>query len=321
MKNFLDNAKKVLDIEGNAVLNQALSLDENFKKAGKLCLDCEGHIIVTGLGKSGHIGSKIAATLASTGSPAFFIHPTEAGHGDVGMVTKNDVLLALSFSGESREILLMMNVVKKLGVPTIAITGRENSPMAQEATIHLKLHNIEEACPFKLAPTSSSTATLALCDALAIAVMQERKFNQADFARSHPFGRLGKRLLTTVGDLMHKNEEIPINNPEESVKTVMLNISHKRLGCALIADENNKMLGIFTDGDLRRGLEKYEDLLKMPISQLINKNFSFIQADKKATEASAIMQQKKISVLPVLDEEGKILGLLHLHDLTESGIL
>ena len=320
MNDLVKNAKRVLEIEAAAVANQIAVLDESFKKAAELCLNCKGHIIITGLGKSGHIGSKIAATLASTGTPSFFIHPTEAGHGDVGMVTKNDVLLALSFSGESREILLMMSVVKKLGVPTIAITGRENSPMAQQASIHLKLREIEEACPLKLAPTSSSTATLALCDALAISIMQERKFDQADFARSHPFGRLGRRLLTTVSDLMHKGEEIPINSPSDSVKAVMLNITDKMLGTSLIAEEN-KIVGIFTDGDLRRNLEKYEDLLKMPISEVMNKNFTTIEADKKATEALVIMQDKKISVLPVVDETEQILGILHLHDLTASGIV
>ena len=320
MDKLLKNAKRVLEIEAAAVANQISALDENFKKAAKLCLNCKGHIIVTGLGKSGHIGSKIAATLASTGTPAFFIHPTEAGHGDVGMVTKNDVLLALSFSGAGKEILLMMNVVKKIGVPTIAITGNEKSPMAQAAAIHLKLNVNEEACPLNLAPTSSSTSTLALCDALAIAMMQERHFDMADFARSHPFGRLGKRLLTTVSDLMHKGDELPINSKEDSVKAVMLNITDKMLGTSLIAEEN-KIVGIFTDGDLRRNLEKYENLLAMPIFEVMNTNFTTIKADVLATQALTVMQDKKISVLPVVDEQGLLLGILHLHDLTESGIV
>ncbi|MBR1375915.1 MAG: KpsF/GutQ family sugar-phosphate isomerase [Cardiobacteriaceae bacterium] len=320
MNSYIEQARKVLEIEALAVKEQISGLGEEFNRACEIIRHCKGHLVVTGLGKSGHIGAKIAATFASTGTPSFFVHPTEAGHGDIGMITADDCVLGLSYSGGAREILTMFNVVKKMGVRTIAVTGGENSPMAKACDVHLHLKIEKEACPLQLAPTSSSTATLALCDAMAIAVMIEKGFTEKDFARSHPFGRLGKRLLTSVADLMVKGADIPMVQPEEILQQAIFQITDKRLGMTTIVDENQRLIGIYTDGDLRRSIKNSVDCLSQPISAVMNRNYTTVKQDLQATQALSLMQNKKITSLPVIDDAGKVVGILHLHSLLEYGI-
>ncbi|MBP3194354.1 MAG: KpsF/GutQ family sugar-phosphate isomerase [Cardiobacteriaceae bacterium] len=320
MNSYIEQARKVLEIEALAVKKQIDGLGEEFNRACEIIQNCKGHLIVTGLGKSGHIGAKIAATFASTGTPSFFVHPTEAGHGDIGMITADDCVLGLSYSGSAREILTMFNVVKKMGVKTIAVTGGENSPMAKTADVHLHLKIEKEACPLQLAPTSSSTATLALCDAMAISLMIAKGFTENDFARSHPFGRLGKRLLTSVADLMVKGADIPMVRPEVIVQQAIFQITDKRLGMTTVVDENNRLIGIYTDGDLRRSIKNSVDCLSKPISSVMNRNYTTVKPDLQATQALSLMQNKKITSLPVIDDAGKIVGILHLHSLLEYGI-
>lgn len=311
-------ARRVLQLEAEAVSNQAKYLDHTFLSACDLLLRTTGHVIVTGLGKSGHIGAKIAATLASTGTPAFFVHAAEAGHGDLGMISATDCLLAVSFSGECREILMMMPIAQALGVKVIAVTGKKQSAMAQQADIHLSVHIEKEACPLGLAPTTSTTATLALGDALAITLMQARNFNEQDFARSHPYGRLGRRLMTKVQDVMRCGDAVPAVSPEGSVKQALFQITAKGLGTTLISADK-KLHGIFTDGDLRRALEKYPDALQRPIKEVMSTNPQTTGPDVLAAEALQQMEARHITTLPVL-KDGKIIGILHIHDLLRAGV-
>lgn len=314
------HARQVLSIEAEAVLaQQALIAEPAFVQACEAILNTRGHVIVSGLGKSGHIGAKIAATLASTGTPAFFVHPTEAGHGDMGMLTAADTLIAISFSGESGELMTMIPLAQAMGLSVIAITGRTQSAMAQAADIHLHLRVEKEACPLGLAPTSSSTATLALCDALAVAIMQARDFSSADFARSHPFGRLGRRLITKIGDVMRKGAELPLNRAEDSVQTALFQITDKRLGLTLICDEAQQLLGIYTDGDLRRSLGKYPDALSLPLSEVMTHAPLTTHAAELAAQALILMQNCHITALPVV-ENGKLCGVVHIHDLLQAGV-
>lgn len=319
---WLAAAQSVLTIEADSILAQLPTLNADFLRACELMLYCRGHVIVVGMGKSGHIGAKIAATLASTGTPAFFVHPAEAGHGDLGMITGDDVVLALSYSGESQEILTMMPIVQTMGVPVIAITGRPESGMAQGADIHLPIHIEREACPLGLAPTSSSTATLALGDALAIALIEARDFKPEDFARSHPFGRLGRRLMTRVRDLMHQGDAIPRSAPDDSLQTALFVITDKKLGVTLIAD-NDALLGIYTDGDLRRTLEKYRDnpaqALSLPIADVMTAHPRTVSPTLLAAEALQEMEKRHITALPVV-EDGKLVGIIHIHDLLRAGV-
>lgn len=318
--NFRNAAKKVLQIEADTILEQIANLDKNFEAACQTILETKGHTIVTGMGKSGHIGAKIAATLASTGTPAFFVHPAEAGHGDLGMITPNDTLLAMSYSGESHEIMTMIPLVQALGVTVIAITARPESSIAKAANISLHLTVEKEACPIGLAPTSSSTATLALGDAIAIAVMDARRFTPTDFARSHPFGRLGRRLLTTVKDVMRTGDELPLNYPEDTVQTALFEITAKRLGLTLIIDCNMYLIGIYTDGDLRRSLEKYPDTaMKMKLSEVMTHSPLYISPQTLAAEALKMMQEKGITALPVIEND-KLWGIVHIHDLLAAGV-
>lgn len=314
------HARQVLSIEAEAVLaQQALIAEPAFVQACETIINTRGHVIVSGLGKSGHIGAKIAATLASTGTPAFFVHPTEAGHGDMGMLTAADTLIAISFSGESGELMTMIPLAQAMGLSVIAITGRAQSAMAQAADIHLHLRVEKEACPLGLAPTSSSTATLALCDALAVAIMQARDFSSADFARSHPFGRLGRRLITKIGDVMRKGAELPLNRAEDSVQTALFQITDKRLGLTLICDEAQQLLGIYTDGDLRRSLGKYPDALSLPLSEVMTHAPLTTHSAALAAEALILMQNRHITALPVV-ENGKLCGVVHIHDLLQAGV-
>ena len=314
----LAHARDVLRLEADAVRAQIDHLGVPFLAACELLLATRGHVIVTGLGKSGHIGEKIAATLASTGTPAFFVHSAEAGHGDLGMITADDTILAISYSGESQEILMMLPIVRALGVKTIALTGRPQSSMAQQADLHLPVVVAKEACPLGLAPTTSTTATLALGDALAITLMQARQFNEQDFARSHPYGRLGRRLMTKVGDVMRRDAAVPQVARDASVQTALFQITDKGLGVTLVSD-GDRLLGIFTDGDLRRALEKYPDALQRPIAEVMTRA---PQTTAPAVLAAAALQQmeaRHITVLPVLDGE-HIAGIIHIHDLLRAGV-
>lgn len=315
---WLAAACDVLLIEAESIRAQLPTINDDFLRACEIMLACRGHVIVVGMGKSGHIGAKIAATLASTGTPAFFVHPAEAGHGDLGMITREDVVLALSYSGESAEILTMMPIVQSMGVPVIAITGRPQSGMAQGADIHLPIAIEREACPLGLAPTSSSTATLALGDALAVALIAARDFKPEDFARSHPFGRLGRRLITRVRDVMHQGDAVPVSAPNDALKQALFVITDKKLGVTLIA-ENNVLLGIYTDGDLRRTLEKHGQNLNLAIAEVMTKNPRTVSPDMLAAEALQEMEKRHITALPVVDD-GKLIGIIHIHDLLRAGV-
>ena len=314
----LDHARDVLRLEADAVRAQIDQLGAPFLAACDLLLATRGHVIVTGLGKSGHIGEKIAATLASTGTPAFFVHAAEAGHGDLGMITGDDTILAISYSGESQEILMMLPIVRALGVKTIAITGRPQSALAQQADLHLPIVIEKEACPLGLAPTTSTTATLALGDALAITLMQARQFNEQDFARSHPYGRLGRRLMTKVGDVMRRDAAVPQVALDASVQTALFQITDKGLGVTLVSD-GDRLLGIFTDGDLRRALEKYPDALQRPIADVMTRAPQSTAPAVLAAEALQQMEARHITALPVLDD-GRIAGIIHIHDLLRAGV-
>ena len=314
----LAHARDVLRLEADAVRTQIDHLGAPFLAACDLLLATRGHVIVTGLGKSGHIGEKIAATLASTGTPAFFVHAAEAGHGDLGMITGDDTILAISYSGESQEILMMLPIVRALGVKTIALTGRPQSSMAQQADLHLPVVVAKEACPLGLAPTTSTTATLALGDALAITLMQARQFNEQDFARSHPYGRLGRRLMTKVGDVMRRDAAVPQVARDASVQTALFQITDKGLGVTLVSDDD-RLLGIFTDGDLRRALEKYPDALQRPIAEVMTRAPQTTAPAVLAAEALQHMEARHITALPVLDGE-RIAGIIHIHDLLRAGV-
>ena len=314
----LAHARDVLRLEADAVRAQIDHLGAPFLAACDLLLATRGHVIVTGLGKSGHIGEKIAATLASTGTPAFFVHAAEAGHGDLGMITGDDTLLAVSYSGESQEILMMLPIVRALGVQSIALTGRPQSSMAQQADLHLPIVIDKEACPLGLAPTTSTTATLALGDALAITLMQARQFNEQDFARSHPYGRLGRRLMTKVSDVMRIDAAVPQVGIDASVQTALFQITDKGLGVTLVSDGTH-LLGIFTDGDLRRALEKYPDALQRPIAEVMTRTPQTTAPAVLAAEALQHMEARHITALPVLDGE-RIAGIIHIHDLLRAGV-
>lgn len=316
---WLEAAKNVLKTEAESIIAQLDTIDDQFAQACQTILDTSGHLVVVGMGKSGHIGSKMAATFASTGTPAFFVHPAEAGHGDLGMITARDTLLALSYSGESDEIMTMMPIVQAMGVKVIAITGNDQSSMARQCDIHLCLNIEREACPLGLAPTSSSTATLALGDALAVALITARDFSSQDFARSHPFGRLGRRLITRVKDVMRQGSDIPVVTPQASVGEALFAITSKGLGATLICNEN-KLLGIYTDGDLRRSLEQQRNTLEHCITDVMTANPLTIDQETLAAEALQLMEQRKITTLPVTDQSGYILGILHIHDLLRAGV-
>lgn len=315
---WLAAARDVLTIEADSIRAQLPTLNEDFLRACDIMLACRGHVIVVGMGKSGHIGAKIAATLASTGTPAFFVHPAEAGHGDLGMITRDDVILALSYSGESQEILTMMPIVQEMGVPVIAITGRPQSAMAQGADIHLPIRIEREACPLGLAPTSSSTATLALGDALAVALIAARDFKPEDFARSHPFGRLGRRLITRVRDVMHTGDAVPVSAYHDTLQQALFVITDKKLGVTLIC-EDKRLLGIYTDGDLRRTLEKHGQNLSLAIGEVMTPNPRTVCSDLLAAEALQEMEKRHITALPVVDH-GELVGIIHIHDLLRAGV-
>lgn len=314
--------KAVLDIEARAVAALVAGIDDNFAHACELMLHCTGRIVVLGMGKSGHIGGKIAATLASTGTPAFFVHPGEASHGDLGMITVQDVVLALSNSGETEEILTLLPILKRLNVPLIALTGNPQSSVAKHASVHINVAVAQEACPLGLAPTSSTTATLAMGDALAVALLEARGFTPEDFARSHPGGRLGRRLLLHVSDLMHTGAEIPRVDADATLSAALVEMTNKGMGMTAIVDAQNTLLGIFTDGDLRRVFDNNKlDVHTTRISTLMSRHPKTTQAHLLAAEALQQMQARRINQILVTDEHNQLVGALNMHDLLRAGVV
>ncbi|MFP4251629.1 MAG: SIS domain-containing protein [Guyparkeria sp.] len=318
--NLLRMAREVIDIERQAIDALPDRLDQAFVDACRLMIGCEGRVIVTGMGKSGHIGGKIAATLASTGTPAFFVHPGEASHGDLGMITARDVVVALSNSGETGEMLAILPVIKRLGVGLIAMTGRPESSLAQAADVHLDVGVDREACPLNLAPTASTTATLVMGDALAVALLDARGFQPEDFALSHPGGSLGRRLLLHVRDVMHTGEQLPRVGPRQSVKQALLVMSSGGLGMTAVVDDDGRLLGLFTDGDLRRLLDRSDFDLDCPIERVMTPDPRTCPANVLAAEAMAVMERDKINGLLVVDEHNCLVGALNMHDLLRAGV-
>ncbi|MFZ4792055.1 MAG: KpsF/GutQ family sugar-phosphate isomerase [Candidatus Competibacteraceae bacterium] len=314
-------AVQVLTIEAQAVAQLTARIDDRFVEACKLMLACAGRIVVLGIGKSGHIGGKIAATLASTGAPAFFVHPAEASHGDMGMIIAQDVVLALSNSGETDEILTLLPLIKRLGVPLITLTGNPESTLAQAADVHIDVSVAEEACPLGLAPTASTTATLAMGDALAVALLEARGFTAEDFARSHPGGRLGRRLLLLTVDVMHTGAQMPCSAPADRLRDALLEMSRKGLGTTVVVDEADQVLGVFTDGDLRRALDRQVDVHTARVAEVMTHHCKTIAPSALAAEALQIMQRYRINALPVVDSAGKLAGVLNMHDLLRAGVL
>jgi arabinose-5-phosphate isomerase len=317
----LDLARRVLAIEADAVLKIAARLDDAFAQAVALILDCRGRVIVSGIGKSGHIGRKIAATMSSTGTPAYFVHAAEAVHGDLGMIARDDVLIALSNSGENDELLTIVPLVKRQGGKLIAITGNAASALAREADIHLDAHVDEEACPLNLAPTASTTVALALGDALAVALLDARGFGAEDFARSHPGGALGRKLLTHVRDVMQAAERVAVVHTDTAVAIALAAISRGGLGMAAVLDANGKLAGIFTDGDLRRALEKMGDLREVTVGDIMSRNPRTIGPDRLAVEAVEMMERHKVNQLLVTDVTGQLVGALNMHDLFRAKVV
>ncbi len=312
---------QVLAIEAQAVAQLQDRVDDRFVSACKLMLHCQGRIVVLGIGKSGHVGGKIAATLASTGTPAFFVHPAEASHGDMGMITAQDVVVALSNSGETDEILTLLPLIKRLAVPLIAFTGNPESTLAQTADVHIDVSVAQEACPLGLAPTASTTATLAMGDALAVALLEVRGFTAEDFARSHPGGRLGRRLLLLTDDVMHTGDQMPCSAPDDLLKDALLEMSRKGLGTTVVVDDAQRVLGVFTDGDLRRALDRQVDVLTARVDAVMTRNCKTIALGTLAAEALQMMQQYKINALPVVNSAGNLAGVLNMHDLLRAGVL
>lgn len=310
----------MLRIETEALNALIARIDDHFAQACKLILACKGRLIVIGMGKSGHIGKKIAATLASTGTPAFFVHPGEASHGDLGMITREDVVLAISNSGTTDEILTILPIIRRLGAPLISMTGQPSSTLALAADIHLNVSVEKEACPLNLAPTASTTATLALGDALAVALLQARGFTAEDFARSHPSGRLGRRLILRVQDLMVQDDALPCVSPETLLAETLITMTQKGLGLACICDENRQLLGIYTDGDLRRTLNKQYDIQTTPVRDVMTTTSKSISQDALAAQALQLMETHKITSLVVLDSNQCLIGVIHMHHLLEAKV-
>jgi arabinose-5-phosphate isomerase len=312
--------RRALEIEGRAVAALAPRLDAAFARACTLCLECRGRVIVTGMGKSGHVGGKIAATLASTGTPAFFMHAAEASHGDIGMITRDDVVLAISNSGETMELLLLVPHVTRLAVPLIAVTGNAKSNLARAATVHLDVSVDEEACPLNLAPTASTTATLALGDALAVALLEARGFTSQDFARSHPGGALGRKLLLHVADVMRTGDSLPIIAPDQKLGAGLVEMSKKGLGMCVVV-ENGRVIGVFTDGDLRRALDRRADVHVTTMREVMTSPGKSVQPNELAAEAAHLLEKHRITALPVVDAARMLVGALNVHDLLRAGVL
>lgn len=313
--------RRALEIERDALSALLPRVDASFARACELMLACNGRIVVTGMGKSGHIGSKIAATLASTGTPSFFVHPGEASHGDLGMITRQDVVLAISYSGETNEIITLLPLFKRMSAPLIAMTGKPRSTLATTADVHLDVSVAMEACPLNLAPTASTTATLAMGDALAVALLEARGFTPEDFAMSHPGGSLGRRLLLKVSDVMHGGERLPRVSPDTRLSDALLEMSRKGFGLTAIVDEQQRVLGVFTDGDLRRVLDQGIDVRQARVDQVMTRGGKTVRADQLAAEAVALMEKYKITALLIEDEAGHLQGVVHMHDLLRAGVV
>ena len=316
---FLDSARDVLNIEANAITRQLEQLDEHFESACQHILECEGRVIVTGMGKSGHIANKIAATLASTGTPAFFVHPGEASHGDLGMITPKDLVLAISNSGETSEVLSILPIIKRMGVALIGLASVPNSTLASLSDCYINIPVEQEACPMNLAPTASTTATLAVGDALAIAVLNARDFDERDFARSHPGGSLGRRLLMYVEDIMHKGDEVPYIQYDAPLSEALVEMSSKGLGMTGVVDQQQNLVGIFTDGDLRRTFAN-QISIDTVISEVMTANPVTVKPNVLAAELVTMMKKNSISSILVTDDK-KIVGALNMQDLLRAGVL
>ncbi len=314
-------AGKVLEIEARAVDGLRARLDDAFVAACRLCLDTPGRIVVTGMGKSGHISGKIAATLASTGTPAFFMHPGEASHGDLGMITNQDVLLAVSNSGETEEVITILPLIKHMGAPLITMSGNPGSTLAEAADVHLDVSVAEEACPLNLTPTASTTATLAMGDALAVALLKLRGFTAEDFALSHPSGTLGKRLILRVTDVMRTGSDMPAVAPDVKLKDGLMEMTQKGLGMTAVIDDQDRIVGIFTDGDLRRALDAGVDVHKITMDEVMHTECTTVSADVLAAEAVHLMEENKITALLVIDDDRRLVGALNVHDLFRAGIM
>ncbi|WFR80280.1 KpsF/GutQ family sugar-phosphate isomerase [Janthinobacterium rivuli] len=316
-------ARTTLQIESDAIvaLHARLATDDSVGRAVALLLQCKGRVVVSGIGKSGHIARKIAATLASTGTPALFVHPAEAAHGDLGMVTSEDAFIAISYSGESSELMAIMPVVKRMGGVLISMTGKPNSSLAQLADVHLDVSVEKEACPLNLAPTASTTVTLALGDALAVALLDLRGFKEEDFARSHPGGALGRRLLTHVHDVMRSGERVPQVSVQASLLQALEEMTKKGMGMTAVVDADDRPVGVFTDGDLRRMFERVQDFTQVAIRDVMHAQPRSIAPERLAVDAVAVMEQFRINQMLVVDADGKLVGALHIHDLTQAKVI
>jgi len=320
-KSLIEMGREALRIEARAVASLVDRLGNDFDEACRMLLACSGRVVVSGMGKSGHVGRKIAATLASTGTPAFFLHPAEASHGDLGMLTKGDVVLAISYSGETTELLTILPLIKRMDAPLIAMTGNPQSTLAREAAIHLDVRVPAEACPLNLAPTASTTAALAMGDALAVALLGQRGFTETDFALSHPGGALGKRLLLRVRDVMRTGDDLPTVGPDTQLTKGLLEMSRKRLGMTAVVDAKRHVVGIFTDGDLRRALDRDIDIHKSRMADVMTKGCRSIGPDELAAEAVLLMEKHAVNGLLVLDESSVLVGALNIHDLLRAGVM
>ena len=318
---IIKNAAKVISDEISAIQELTDRLDDNFVRACETILSCKGRVIIAGMGKSGHIGHKIAATLASTGTPSFFVHPSEALHGDIGMITAEDILVTISNSGGTDELITLCSVIKRQGSFVIAMTGEAESVLAKLSDCHINIGVSKEACPHGLAPTSSTTATLVMGDAIAVALLKARSFTPEDFARSHPAGRLGKRLSITVSDLMHSGNDMPTALPELTLQDAILIMTGKQLGATLVVDSNNTLRSVFTDGDLRRAFESGADLKQLKLIDVIQEGCHRITEKSLAMDALTLMQEHTITVLPVVSDIGEPVGIIHMHDLLKAGIV
>jgi len=318
---LVEMGRDALRIEAEAVAALVGRLGNEFAAACRVLLDCRGRVVVSGMGKSGHVGRKIAATFSSTGTPSFFLHPAEASHGDVGMLAKGDVVLAISNSGETAELLTILPPIKRLGAPIVAMTGNPQSTIARESDVHLDISVPAEACPLNLAPTASTTATLAMGDALAVALLGHRGFTEADFARSHPGGALGRRLLLRVADIMRSGDDLPTVRPETPLPEGLLEMSRKRLGLTAIVDAERRVLGIFTDGDLRRALDRRVDIHRSTMADVMTQGCRSIGPQELAAEAVLMMEKHSINGLLVLDPKGVLVGALNVHDLLRAGVM
>ncbi|MCX7544602.1 KpsF/GutQ family sugar-phosphate isomerase [Marinicella gelatinilytica] len=317
----IKQAQKVFAIEHQAIYDLQQRIGADFVAAVEMILNGKGHVVVIGMGKSGHIADKVSATLASTGTPAFFVHPGEASHGDLGMITANDIVLAMSNSGETEEVLAILPVLKRMGVPLISMTGKPGSRLAKNSDIHIDVSVNAEACPLGLAPTASTTATLVMGDALAITLLESRGFTKEDFARSHPAGSLGKRLLLGISDVMNSGDDVPKVNTDTKFSEALLVMTEKALGMVAVVDDDDRVCGVFTDGDLRRSLPTIEHFKDHEIGEFMTHNPITIKADKMAVEAAQIMEKHKIHSLLVVDVDGRLTGALNIHNLLRAGVI